>query len=616
MTRLVALVSICAALLAPVTAFAADAVLRIEAAVSQAQAVQPPETGWVPVESLPAAHGGRDAPGADGSSVDGKNVSVAWFRLRWDQPDADAPTALLVEYATQAAEIRVNDSLVWQDASLVEPLSRSWNMPRYFVLSPPLLRPGENAVLVRVANRSGSRAALGPVRIGPQMEVLAQYQHEAFQRRDIKTFSLALNAVLGCFFGFLWLGRRSEAVFGWFAAAELAWLCASWNQVAVSPWPWLTSDAFERASGIALVLFAASYPMFVLRLCARRWPLRERLLWTAAVAAVAAVAFAPEFRAFRDLLGLACGLLALCSCVLLIVLALRGRELEPRILAPVVAVWLAAGLHDVLAQLHLIDSTMFYTDSTSLLTTFAIAAVLAWRYVRNLRRIENFSVELGQEVEEARGELARHLSQQHALELSHARIGERLNLVRDLHDGFGGALTGSIAAIERDPGELSKPQLLELLKEVRDDLRLVIDASAAPQDGADVEMQLAPLRHRMSRLFDANGIECEWRLQGLETLRLDHPQTLDLLRFVQEALGNALKHSGASRVEASLVFAAPRLRVEVRDNGRGMRGQAGRGAGMASMQARARRLGGEFGFAPAPGATVVWFEAALATTGL
>jgi signal transduction histidine kinase len=588
----------------PLLAISATTVFpRAEAVRSDWNASEPPADGWESV-NLPDAWNAR-WPQHDG---------VVWYRMRWQQRDLQAPTAVLVDSISLAGAVWVNGAAVWRDASLVEPLSRGWNMPRYFQLGPPLLQPGENVLLVRVSGRVGFQPWLGPVTVGPAEALRDRFRGKVLVQRDYKLASLAMQVALASFFGVLWLMRRREVAYGWFALESALWIGFSWNQLALSPWPFPDTPTYQAAIASLLLLWWGAMTLFVLRFFERRHPRLERILWALVMLGVAALFLVPESDK-----GMACALAvfaggvgSISTCLLFVLLALRGKQTEQRALAVAYGLYVVAGVHDMLVYFRLIGDRYYYTDGMALITTLAIAAVLAWRYTRQLRRIENFSAELGQEVAQARSELAAHLQQQHALEVSHARIGERLNLVRDLHDGLGGTLTGSIAAIEQTPESLSAPQLLKVLKQVRDDLRLIIDASATGAGDGSLGEQLVPLRHRMSRLLDANGIACLWQIEAVQGLQLGASQTLDVLRFVQEALSNALKHSGASVVEVNLAYSAPRLRVEVRDNGRGLSGEVGKGAGMQSMQARARRLGGEFRFEPRPGATRAWMEAVLA----
>jgi two-component system, NarL family, sensor histidine kinase UhpB len=75
-------------------------------------------------------------------------------------------------------------------------------------------------------------------------------------------------------------------------------------------------------------------------------------------------------------------------------------------------------------------------------------------------------------------------------------------------------------------------------------------------------------------------------------------------RFVQEAMTNAFRHAGATRIEASLKFEArseaPNLRdpalaglvMRVADDGRGLNGEGEAGMGLAGMRDRVRLMGG------------------------
>jgi signal transduction histidine kinase len=218
-----------------------------------------------------------------------------------------------------------------------------------------------------------------------------------------------------------------------------------------------------------------------------------------------------------------------------------------------------------------------------------------------MRRVEGFNAELKHEVDTATTQLTDTLVREHALALANTRIGERLNLVRDLHDGFGGSLLGAIAALEQSPPSTPATHAVATLKELRDDLRLVIDSTTREQD-SDLAGLLAPLRHRWSQRFEALGIDSRWQLEDIEGLHLGPIRSLDLLRLLQEALTNVLKHSGAAHVEILVCHDGQCLHVEVRDDGCGFDATAASsGTGLTSLRGRASRLGGELALRTAPG---------------
>jgi signal transduction histidine kinase len=72
-----------------------------------------------------------------------------------------------------------------------------------------------------------------------------------------------------------------------------------------------------------------------------------------------------------------------------------------------------------------------------------------------------------------------------------------------------------------------------------------------------------------------------------------------LLGALREALSNAARHSGASKVGVQ-VSAQGELSLIVRDNGSGIK-PGGRRSGLRNLEQRAVELGGTFRLAPAPG---------------
>ena len=175
------------------------------------------------------------------------------------------------------------------------------------------------------------------------------------------------------------------------------------------------------------------------------------------------------------------------------------------------------------------------------------------------------------EVNAARAQLTVNPRQQRDTEMTHARVRERLSLVRDIHDGLGGTLMGSIGAIKNAPQNATMPYRLGLLTELRDDLRRIGDSSAhQAENDTHLSEQLIPIRHCMSRVLDASDIVCVWDADGIDTLKLPSTRALDVLRFLQEALTNVMKHSGATQVNITVRRDSTGLQLEVADNGCGL----------------------------------------------
>ena len=144
-------------------------ILHVDAA--RASALNPqlpaPSEGWEPV-TLPDLWTQR-WPAHDGA---------VWYRIAWQrscaspQPGLDTestappePIALGIDGISVAGAVYVNHDLLWSDASLVEPLSRSWNVPRWWLLPESLLQPGVNTIWVYAVGHRALSPGLGQLRL-------------------------------------------------------------------------------------------------------------------------------------------------------------------------------------------------------------------------------------------------------------------------------------------------------------------------------------------------------------------------------------------------------------------------------------------------------------------
>ncbi|MDH6578511.1 GAF domain-containing sensor histidine kinase [Kitasatospora sp. MAP5-34] len=226
-------------------------------------------------------------------------------------------------------------------------------------------------------------------------------------------------------------------------------------------------------------------------------------------------------------------------------------------------------------------------------------------------------------------ELLRILAAHAALALGNARLyersreltlaGERARIAHDLHDAvsqklFSLRLTAKAAAklVDRDPAR-ARAELAEVARlaaEAADELRTVVvelRPAALDEDGL-----VATLASQVQVLDRAHSAVVRFATQGVRTL--PPAQEAAVLRVAQEALHNALRHSGAANVDITLSGTPARGAVlRVADDGRGFDPdsvrRAGRHLGLVSMRDRAAAVGGRLSLESAPGkGTVIELE--------
>lgn len=176
---------------------------------------------------------------------------------------------------------------------------------------------------------------------------------------------------------------------------------------------------------------------------------------------------------------------------------------------------------------------------------------------------------------------------------------ERQRLMRDVHDGVGSHLIALLRLAES--GATSPAEMAELLREAIEELRLTID-SLEPLEH-DLATLLATLRHRVGRRLESAGLTLEWAMADMPPLPwLEPAQALQVLRLVQEAISNVIKHARAHTLRVSARAEGEALEVCIADDGCGFDAAvASAGQGMASMRQRAQALGAELLIDAAPG---------------
>ena len=189
-----------------------------------------------------------------------------------------------------------------------------------------------------------------------------------------------------------------------------------------------------------------------------------------------------------------------------------------------------------------------------------------------------------------------------------AQEAERQRIARELHDGTGQVLTGlglglmAAADTVNVDVDLASQQLVALkdlnaraLRELRD---LISDLRPSVLD----DLGLVPaLQGQVQEFTQRCGVEASLTVAGRRR-RLPAETEIVLFRIVQEALTNAGKHAGASKVLVHVEFEEERIQMVVSDDGCGFDpqealenvGSQRRAWGLLGMQERVSLVNGQF----------------------
>jgi signal transduction histidine kinase len=127
--------------------------------------------------------------------------------------------------------------------------------------------------------------------------------------------------------------------------------------------------------------------------------------------------------------------------------------------------------------------------------------------------------------------------------------------------------------------------------EAHAELRAVIDGLAPPDLAAGGLAE--SLRRYAEMAGRAHGVPVIFSAPGCELPSQSARTDAAIYRVAQEALHNALRHSGAGEIRVSLRKIGAKIVLEVADDGRGFATEApSAGLGLASMRERAAAAGG------------------------
>lgn len=178
----------------------------------------------------------------------------------------------------------------------------------------------------------------------------------------------------------------------------------------------------------------------------------------------------------------------------------------------------------------------------------------------------------------------------------------RTQIAMDLHDDIGSSLTSlsfmSSLAWQRTEQQTPKEEITPLLQEIGSmsselvDNMLDIVWSVDPKQDS-VGSIVDRLQAFYQRMEEASNVTIEWHLsKGIQDLPLPPKSRRNLYLILKESINNAIKHSGAAKIDLEIEQQLTSLLIVIRDNGRGFDADtANTGYGLKTMRERAEESG-------------------------
>lgn len=186
-----------------------------------------------------------------------------------------------------------------------------------------------------------------------------------------------------------------------------------------------------------------------------------------------------------------------------------------------------------------------------------------------------------------------------------SRAEERLRLARDVHDVLSHSLgtIGVRAGVAAHVTTLDADGLRETLRGIENDARSSLSElrTLLRRERSDLEADAvlsSPLSSALAgiaRTAEKAGLSVHLDVgDDIDALPADVRTTL--LRIVQEAVTNVVRHASASCVTVGFRVSSDAVTIDVADDGRGARGEISPGNGLTGVRERAVLLGGRADF--------------------
>ncbi len=255
----------------------------------------------------------------------------------------------------------------------------------------------------------------------------------------------------------------------------------------------------------------------------------------------------------------------------------------------------------ILQQKYSLQRSRFWLYGA--LALMAMVLMITYFALRDYRRKQQVKLEGAMAEERIKAKVAIRIAEEN----------ERVRIAADLHDNIGAYASAIKADVEKMTNSgpaAASPYLANLQQHSQEIINSLRDTIwVLNKENITITGISDRIKNHINKLQASYG---DVQLNVTEMItndqRVNSQTALNLFRMVQEAVHNALKHSGARHINIA-IESTDAASICIADDGQGMEtaGQWGKGNGLANMQARATESGLQLTInaAPQQGTTIV-----------
>lgn len=523
----------------------------------------------------------------------------AWYEIPLNlELGKPLPDSVFIPRSIMNIEVFMNGERIGGQGQMQGELSRNWNRPFLYHFPTALLKESGNRITVRVAGYDNYRSGLGRIWVGPQSKLEPLFEQAQFWQVTASMIAsmiaLATAIVILLTAAFI---PGQKAGLTYLGLAILIWVARNIGYYQDDA-PF-THEMWGQTVHTLHAWFACLYGQFMLQYMNVQNSIVKRSLWLYAIG----VTFLIFGIGSDSILQFTAYLLApiiptlFVLDILLLIQSWRNNNSEGLLLGFTSMMFLILSVRDLLSITGNLEyEAVLLSQFTGALFFFSGSAVVLHRYREALFGLLQANGRLNSALQAREKQLVDQFNLLRHVEKQRTKDAERRRIMQDIHDGVGSSLVSALNTAESRP--LTSMEMKQVLQECLDDLRFAID-SLDPQS-EDLLALLGNFRWRFDRRLRSAGIELIWDVEEVPKLEnYTSREIFELLRILQEALSNVLKHAQARRIKLSIRWKPDTqdILIALEDDGCGFDPEQNHlGRGLSHMRMRAKSIPAELRF--------------------